>query len=228
MFSFRVKVNNRLNNFFPKQDVAPGTLLVASPALFSTPFRKAVVLIVQNNEEGTFGVVLNRPANEQIQFAWQELSGMNDDNPNLVQGGPIGGPVFALHLHSALAELEMPGGICITSQSEKFQQIVERGNSENEFSASIGEFEVSEPHDENSGGNSSKSNYRIVFGIAGWPKGQLISEVHNGLWYAMDGKPDQVFDKPEFMWEKLLRRHSRNMLRNVIGINQIPLDPLMN
>ena len=116
--------------------------------------------------------------------------------------------------------MEMPSGICITSQSEKFQQIVERADS------SIENFE-SEPKESNSIATPG-SQYRIVFGIAGWQKGQLIGEVNDGLWYAMDGKPNQVFDNPQFMWEKLLRRHSHEMLRDVIGLKQIPLNPLMN
>ena len=218
-------MNNRLNpnDFQAPDNLFPGTLLVASPALFGTPFRKSVVLVVQNNDEGTFGVVLNRPANEQLQFAWQELTGSDAENPNLVHGGPIDGPVFALHQQSSLAEMEMPSGICITSESEKFQEIVQQSDEATD------EFAL--PFESSSSPMDTKEisgQYRIVFGIAGWQKGQLQREVHQGLWYQLDGEPERVFDDPEFMWEKSIRRYSRMMLCDVIGLTKIPINPLLN
>jgi len=230
-------VTNRLNfsNFDSSSEkIRPGTLLVASPALFNTPFRKSVVLIVQNNDEGTFGVVLNRPANEQIQVAWQKLIGTDSNNPNLVHGGPIGGPVFAIHQQEPLAELTMPSGICITLQSEMFKQIIDESNAINLNSideTDLNSYDETGPiqfdsNDHLHKGNST--NYRIVFGIAGWQDDQLLNEINEGLWFTLDGNPERVFDKPEFMWEKSLRRYSRQMLRNVLGIDQIPLDPLLN
>ena len=197
----RVNVKNRLS-YFDNQipGVNPGTLLVASPALYETPFRKAVVLVVQNNHDGTFGVVLNRPATDAIKYAWHELTGSHKGDRNIVQGGPIGGPVFAIHQQRAIAELQMPSGICVTTQSDKFPQII----------------------------NQTESNYRIVFGVAGWNNDQLFQEISDGLWYQLDGNPEQVFDESDFMWEKSLRRYGRHVLADVIGLNKLPIDPLLN
>ena len=201
----RVDVTNRLNNFEltpfgPQPDVSPGSLLVAAPSLFETPFRKAVVLILQSNEDGTFGVVLNRPANDQIKVAWQELTGSNEGDGNIVQGGPIGGPVFAIHQRQSIAELEMPGGIFVTTQSDKFQELVSQDD----------------------------SRYRIVFGVAGWQQGQLGQELNDGHWYKITGDAEQVFGDPDWMWEKSIRRYGQQLLCEVVGLNSLPDDPLKN
>ena len=189
-----------LTPFGSQPEVVPGSLLVASPSLFNTPFRKAVVLILQSNPNGTFGVVLNRPAGDELKIAWQELTGSNHGDRNIVQGGPIGGPVFAIHQHHSIAEMEMPGGIFVTSHSDKLHELVEQ----------------------------DESQYRIVFGVAGWHQGQLVQELALGLWYNIAGDAEQVFDDPDWMWEKSLRRYGRQVLGEVIGLKKMTGNPLWN
>ena len=45
------------------QTVANGTLLVASPELSDPNFARAVVLVLRHDDEGTIGIILNRPTN---------------------------------------------------------------------------------------------------------------------------------------------------------------------
>ncbi len=139
-------------------------------------------------------MVLNRPADDKIKIAWQEMTGSNDGDRNIVQGGPIGGPIFAIHQHHSIAEMEMPGGIFVTAQSDKFHELVEQ----------------------------DVSQYRIVFGVAGWQQGQLVQELDEGLWYNIDGDAEQVFDDPDWMWEKSIRRYGQQVLCDVIGLKNIP------
>lgn len=198
-------MTNRINNseltpFGPQPEITPGSLLIASPSLYNSPFQKAVILILQCNQNGTFGVVLNRPANEEIKFAWHELTGSNEGDGNIVNGGPIGGPVFAIHQHHSIAEMEMPGGIFVTAESEKFQQLVQQDDSQ----------------------------YRIVFGVAGWKQGQLIDELAQGNWFTLHGDAEQVFEDPDWMWEKSIRRYGRQVLCEVIGRTDLPDNPLAN
>ena len=44
----------------PTQRVRPGTLLIASTDLIEPTFARTVVYIIEHNEEGSLGVVLNR------------------------------------------------------------------------------------------------------------------------------------------------------------------------
>ncbi|HYJ25525.1 MAG TPA: YqgE/AlgH family protein, partial [Acidimicrobiia bacterium] len=44
-----------------------GQLLVATPLLIDPNFWRSVVLILQHDEEGSLGVVLNRPTFERVE-----------------------------------------------------------------------------------------------------------------------------------------------------------------
>lgn len=80
-----------------------GRLLVATPALADPNFDRAVVLLLDHDEEGSLGVVLNRPTPVgvgDILEAWAGLAG----EPGVVfQGGPVS-------LDSALGVAVIPGG----------------------------------------------------------------------------------------------------------------------
>src|SRR5487761_1131121 len=80
-----------------------GRLLLATPLLGDPNFRRTVVLIVEDEpEQGTLGVVLNRPTQVpvgQVLEPWTELA----TNPSVVfRGGPVSP-------NSALALALVPG-----------------------------------------------------------------------------------------------------------------------
>ncbi|SCE54238.1 putative transcriptional regulator, partial [Streptomyces sp. Termitarium-T10T-6] len=79
-----------------------GRLLVAAPALTDPNFDRAVVLLLDHDEEGSLGVVLNRPTPVgvgDILASWAALTG----EPDVVfQGGPVS-------LDSALGVAVIPG-----------------------------------------------------------------------------------------------------------------------
>lgn len=197
-------MNNRI---FPNHESTRvptrGQLLIASEKLNGTAFDRTVVLLVQDDENGTFGVVLNRPANEKQKREWRQHSGSPEHVASkLVHGGPMGGPVFAIHKFQSLAEMEMPGEIFISAKAESIQQLFDR----------------------------NPENYRIYLGIAGWKPDQLVSEVEQGLWYVMDSDPEDIFDDAEWLWEKALFRFGEITLCDILGISEyeLPLDPSLN
>ena len=65
---------NRFESYFPQQPNLSGTVLVASPRLSHTPMAEAVVLVIQDSEQGVFGVRLNDTATSQQASEFQELS----------------------------------------------------------------------------------------------------------------------------------------------------------
>ena len=67
----------------------PGKLLIASPAL-SDFFERAVVLLIEHNEEGAMGLVLNRPSETMVAEAVPTLAGLGDDGAVVRLGGPVG------------------------------------------------------------------------------------------------------------------------------------------
>ena len=86
-----------------------GRLLVATPLLGDPNFRRTVILIVEDEpDEGTLGVVLNRPTEvqvEQVLESWTKLV----TGPSVVfKGGPVS-PNSALALALARGDDEPLG-----------------------------------------------------------------------------------------------------------------------
>src|SRR4051812_49243023 len=67
-----------------------GRLLVAAPALGDPNFARSVVLLLEHNEQGSLGVILNRPTDltvAEVLDAWSPLASAPDV---VFQGGPVG------------------------------------------------------------------------------------------------------------------------------------------
>lgn len=66
-----------------------GKLLLATPQLLDPNFYRTVILLVQHDEEGAVGIVLNRPTSEKVEShlpEWAESAA----EPGLVHyGGPV-------------------------------------------------------------------------------------------------------------------------------------------
>lgn len=191
-------MNNRFQ--IPPTEDLRGKLLVAAPSLVGNAFEKTVVLVLQHNSGGTFGVVLNRPADEAMLSEWEAVTGRDPINRCCVHGGPVGGPVFAIHQQQVIGEVAMPCGLYVSADSELLQKLMEQDD----------------------------DRYRIVFGIASWSIGQLDSEIDSGIWLPLNARADDVFDDPNWMWEKSLRRYGDQVMLDVLGITCLPDNPNWN
>ena len=76
-----------------------GNLLIAVPDLPDTNFFRTVVFMIEHSEDGAIGVILNRPANVKLVDLWDELNSeiTVQRNAPVFVGGPVNGPVLALH-----------------------------------------------------------------------------------------------------------------------------------
>ena len=183
-----------------------GKLLVAAPGMpVGSPFNRAVILVLQDSEEGVFGVVLNRPASPEMLMAWQKVAGKPTfAAEKLVAGGPVQGPVLAIHRQQELAELEIHGGLFVSVQQEAIEQL-----SQMEF------FE-------------EDVAFRIVLGAVSWDAGQLENEIDNGVWFVVDSEPDSAFSDMETLWQRSVRRYGEESVRELAGIRNFPPNPLLN
>lgn len=178
-----------------------GDLLIASPLLATKPLAKTVVCMLQDDLNGSFGVVLNRPADANLRKAWLEASGMHQiESGHLLSGGPMGGPVFALHPFEPLAELAVDQGIFLSATAETIDQLV------------TGQAEP----------------YRICLGVVGWHVGQLQKEIDQQLWYQLPATPDLVFDNSGMLWEKSLLSYGAEKWRQILGLRDLPPCPERN
>jgi putative transcriptional regulator len=72
------------------RDIAPG-LLLAMPQLEDPNFVRSVVLMVEHNSEGSFGLILNRPSDLKVTEVLETLSieWSGDDDEVVWSGGPV-------------------------------------------------------------------------------------------------------------------------------------------
>lgn len=184
-----------------------GRLLVATPLLGDPNFRRTVILIVEDEpEEGTLGVVLNRPTEVQVGQVlepWTELV----TGPTVVfKGGPVA-PNSALALALARGEDEPLGWRSLDGSN---------------LMSRIGLVDLEAPPELLAGGITS---LRVFAGYAGWGPGQLRAEIEEGAWYVLAGEPTDAFlAEPERLWGAVLRRQGGDFAI----VATYPDDPMLN
>src|SRR6202050_2059328 len=68
---------------------ARGKLLIAGPSLQDPNFWRTVVLVVEHSEEGSLGLVLNRPAETTVSEAIPARGDLADGEDSVFVGGPV-------------------------------------------------------------------------------------------------------------------------------------------
>src|SRR4051794_14729313 len=67
-----------------------GQFLIASPELGDPNFYKGVVLMIKHDEEGAFGLILNRPTDNTVAEVWKMVGEEDVDCPKpIFMGGPV-------------------------------------------------------------------------------------------------------------------------------------------
>lgn len=95
-----------------------GRLLVATPLLIDPHFWRTVILVLQHDEEGTLGIVLNRPTMEKVGDHLDEWQGIVADPGVIHYGGPVE-PDVAIGLATGLnGEPTALPGVVLANLSE--------------------------------------------------------------------------------------------------------------
>lgn len=89
-------------------DSFAGSLLVATPALLDPNFYRTVVLLLQHEEDGCVGVVLNRPTGQPVADHLPEWDDLVPEPRTVNYGGPVE-PEIAIGL--SLGSEGMPTGV---------------------------------------------------------------------------------------------------------------------
>lgn len=170
-------------------DLRPGILLVASPALVDPNFYRAVVLLLEYDEDGAVGVVLDRPLELDVDEhlpAWRESLAP----PHRVfEGGPVQretaiGVAYRPAVEAVETWRPVLGGVGLVDVSLE--------------PAAIGDIQEA----------------RIFAGYSGWGAGQLDMELAVGSWFPVEGTRDDVFDPvPASLWRRVLRRQHPHIAR---------------
>lgn len=182
-------------------ELATGRLLVATPALLEETFRRTVVLLLDHDDDGTVGVVVNRPTDLMLETGlpgWERLAG---DPPVVFIGGPVA-PGSAICL----------GRTRPAARVEGFRPVTGR----------LGILDPDHDPDELAAGVESA---RVCSGYAGWGPGQLEDEVAEGSWFVVDSHAtDVTASDPDTLWQRVLRRQPAPLS----WVSLHPLDPTLN
>jgi putative transcriptional regulator len=184
-----------------------GRLLVASPALADPNFDRAVVLLLDHDEDGSLGVVLNRPTPVGVGDILEPWAALAGDPGVVFQGGPVS-------LDSALGVAVVPGeaGTAVGEGPLGWRRV----------HGAIGLVDLEAPPELLA---PAVGSLRIFAGYAGWGPGQLEDELVEGAWYVVESEPGDVSSPdPEHLWRAVLRRQ-RNELAMVATY---PDDPSLN
>jgi len=182
-----------------------GSLLVATPMLDEPPFRRAVVLLLDHDEDGALGVVVNQAADVSVRRVLADWS-LSVSEPGVLF---VGGPVST---DNALALGELADGIADPSALPGWRGCFGR----------IGLVDLDLPPAAVTG---LIGRMRIFAGYSGWGSGQLEGEIADGAWYVVESEPDDVFDlDPAGLWRRVLRRQRDEMA----FVSTYPDDPALN
>jgi putative transcriptional regulator len=179
-----------------------GHLLIAAPTMLSDFFARTVILMLDHDEDGALGVVLNRPTEATVaDVAEHVLGGPFDWDKPIRLGGPVAGPLMAIHDVEALADREVIPGVYSSVEADKVRELIRRRH---------------EP-------------CLIVANYAGWGPGQLEGEFDVDSWVTLPAAVDHVFGaEAAGLWAAVVRAANARKLSEFLGLRGVPSDPSLN
>ena len=162
-----------------------GQLLVASPKMGDPRFEKSVVYMVEHNDEGALGLIVNKVYGKGPLAKLMQGFGMDPGDAKGRVTLHFGGPVapdgaFILHTGDYKSPRSKPvdQSISFTTDTRILEDVA-----------------------------SGKGPRRLLFvlGYAGWGAGQLENEMARGDWSLSEANEDRVFgDGKGDVWERIV------------------------
>jgi putative transcriptional regulator len=164
------------------QAIKKGRFLIAHPSLMDPNFQQTVVLICEHGEEGTLGLIINRPTELLLSDVLPAIPVLKGTSYVLYAGGPV-----------------QPEGVVmlfrVVEEAPHLRKIMERvylGLNREALERVITKPQPTE-------------TFRAYAGYAGWAPGQLEFEMGMGSWAVVPADPASIFDKaPEALWSELV------------------------
>jgi putative transcriptional regulator len=156
--------------------------LIAMPGLMDDNFNQAVTYICEHDENGTFGIIINRESDITLNDVMQQMqipySTEPQDNTLVLTGGPVqSNRGFILHRPTGNwdSSLIVTDTVALTTSRDILEAIAEdRGPDDN----------------------------IIALGYAGWGPGQLEQEMAANTWLSCPAEQQIIFETPvEKRWQ---------------------------
>ena len=172
-------------------------LLIAMPGMVDDRFSGTVVYMIEHNQQGAMGLVVNRPTDLNLHGLFDKINLKLEIDPLMKQSVYLGGPVQTERgfvLHSQVHDLQytstlvVPGGLAMTTSKDVLEAVSE-GGGPNKFLMSLG--------------------------YSGWSAGQLEDEIARNGWLnvstSLENISEIIFDTPS------TQRYQKVM--SIIGID---------
>lgn len=171
-----------------------GQLLVSGRHLRDPNFYRSVVLMLEDTDESSMGLVINRPSSIAVDAAMENLESTPASKDPIFSGGPVEtSALFILHNCPELGDQDeqVCTGVFVTGSNESFEALI--ANDKNCLES---------------------CGFRIYCGYAGWGTGQLAEELSRGDWHIIPAESELVFgDDPYHIWEACMERvHEENRI----------------
>jgi putative transcriptional regulator len=157
--------------------------LVSMPQLGDPNFFRSVVLILQHDTEGAFGLIVNHSTDTNLgSFARNQKMLCHADLAKMpvLKGGPVQPERgWILHQDATIAERqEVIPGLFLSHTSDSLKQMLQSG---------------SRP-------------IRLILGYAGWGAGQLEQEMQQGSWLTVKANSRHVLEtETSLVWGSVLK-----------------------
>lgn len=168
------------------QRVRAGTLLLANIDLMEPTFRRSVIYVVEHNDGGTLGVVLNRPSETAVHNVLPQWSDLVAKPKTMFIGGPVKRD-SALCLGTLRAGADPDGMIGLRHVFGRIVMVDLDADPQLIATAVEG--------------------VRIFAGYSGWTIGQLEGEIERDDWIVLSALPSDVLVQPRVdLWARAMRR----------------------
>lgn len=115
-------------------------------------------------------------------------------------GGPLSGPIVAVHSSSEHAEAEAGRGVYVAAQREVLETLMKH----------------------------KPGSFRLIVGHLGWSHDQLRSERESGFWHIIEATDEDVFVGDQELWPSVIRRATTASVAHWLGISDTPVDAEVN
>lgn len=163
-------------------DIKParGRILISEPLLMDYFFKRSVVLLAEHNDEGSFGVIVNKP----VKAGFNEvIKDFPEFNAKVFLGGPVqGDSLFFIHTLGEQVEgsFEIIKGVYWGGDIEMIREMIE--------------LKVVGP-----------DQIRFYVGYSGWAPQQLDEELKRNSWVVSNiDQATLLNSKPSLMWKNSL------------------------
>lgn len=172
---------------------APGMFLIATRDLTGSGFSESVVLLIQHDDDGTVGLVINQPTDVDLATIVPEISN------NIVSRLYLGGPVATYGIILLIKSTDP-----LSDADHVFDNIYASGSRDLLL-------ELTEKAD-------ADQSIRLYAGHAGWFPGQLDYEISRGSWRVVPAHERIIFsEEPSKIWQQLVPEARPIIVRNDSG-----------